>query len=426
MGLEEDLEVYRLQLLESMSERPNCSARGLVDPIQVYVNERRVGELKGAETEATLNVHGVDHIETVQLRTEDGRLLGGLVAPESGFRTNRVQLLADTVELCVQNTMQGGSLSAVFIPAPSFWSRTKTILADVADRWMVRRPEAAMAYGMRTVAFTQALLAIAVVGLVADRVMIWVTPEHTVAQTVQAEALRTASIAEMEQLTKQLGELRSMQTKVGEALQSQEKGMTLLHQTMARLSSTQESVASSVVMVKEEMEKRQDGPEREADRPAQLLPAGRGVVDQEQFELAIHGLASDNDRLFKQIAGLEEHNRTLTARLQTALTQVARAVEQSSERVVAREADMARKHQLLPVADGRQNAQSQPFLFWVTFSEGTTQETIDQWVNGMKGHKGATNEGWQEVQILPPPVPPDLFLEQIKGDKIIKEARLNH
>ncbi|MBX3305565.1 MAG: hypothetical protein KF751_05860 [Nitrospira sp.] len=425
MVQEEDLELYRSQLLDLRSERPSRSVRGLLDPIQVYVNERRVGELKGAEIEATLHVHGVDHIETVQLRTEDGRLLGGLVAPESGFRTARVQFSADTVELCVQNTVQGGSLSAVFIPAPSFWNRTWTILADIADRWMVRRPASTMAYGIRTVAFTQVLLATAVIGLVADRVMIWIAPEHIVAPTAQAEALRTASIAEVEQLAKQLRELRLMQTKVGDALQSQEKGMTLLHQTMARLSSTQESVASSVVMVKEEIEKRQESTEREADRPVQL-PVGRGVVDQEQFETAIHGLAADNERLSKQIAGLEEHNRTLTAKLQMAIAHVAKAVEQNPERVVAREADVARKHQLVPVADSRQNTQAQPFLFWVTFSEGTSQESIDQWVNGMKGHKGSLNEGWQEVQIIPPPVPPDLFLEQIKGDKIIKEARLNH
>ena len=425
MVQEEDLELYRSQLLDLRSERPSRSVRGLLDPIQVYVNERRVGELKGAEIEATLHVHGVDHIETVQLRTEDGRLLGGLVAPESGFRTARVQFSADTVELCVQNTVQGGSLRAVFIPAPSFWNRTWTLLADVADRWMVRHPASTMAYGIRTVAFTQVLLATAVIGLVADRVMIWIAPEHIVAPTAQAEALRTASIAEVEQLAKQLRELRLMQTKVGDALQSQEKGMTLLHQTMARLSSTQESVASSVVMVKEEIEKRQESTEREADRPVQL-PVGRGVVDQEQFETAIHGLAADNERLSKQIAGLEEHNRTLTAKLQMAIAHVAKAVEQNPERVVAREADVARKHQLVPVADSRQNTQAQPFLFWVTFSEGTSQESIDQWVNGMKGHKGSLNEGWQEVQIIPPPVPPDLFLEQIKGDKIIKEARLNH
>ncbi len=288
MVQEEDLELYRSQLLDSISERPSRSARGRLDAIQVYVNERRVGELKGADIEATLRVHGVDHVETVQLRTEDGQLLGGLVAPESGFRTTRVQLSADTVELCVQNTVQGGSLSAVFIPAQSFWNRTWTILADVADRWMIRRPESTMAYGIRTVVFTQVLLATAVIGLVADRAMIWLAPEHSVASTVQAEALRTASIAEIDQLAKQLRELRSMQTKVGDALQAQEKGMTLLHQTMARLSSTQESVASSVVMVKEEIEKRQESAEREADRPVQL-PVGREGVDQEQFETAEFG-----------------------------------------------------------------------------------------------------------------------------------------
>lgn len=77
MVQEEDLELYRSQLLDLRSERLSHSVRGLLDPIQVYVNERRVGELKGAEIEATLHVHGVDHIETVQLRTEDGRLLGG-------------------------------------------------------------------------------------------------------------------------------------------------------------------------------------------------------------------------------------------------------------------------------------------------------------------------------------------------------------
>lgn len=47
MGYEEDLEVYRSQLLQSLSAQPSRSARGRADSIQVYVNERRVGELEG-------------------------------------------------------------------------------------------------------------------------------------------------------------------------------------------------------------------------------------------------------------------------------------------------------------------------------------------------------------------------------------------
>jgi hypothetical protein len=72
-----------------------------------------------------------------------------------------------------------------------------------------------------------------------------------------------------------------------------------------------------------------------------------------------------------------------------------------------------------------QATQQAPFLFWVTFSEGTSQERIDQWVHEMKGHKGAVSEGWQEVRIVPPPVPPDRFLEQIREEKIVKAARIS-
>src|SRR6185437_5468115 len=172
MGQEEDLELYRSRLLESLNGRSSRYLRDASDPIQVYVNERRVGELEGTGIGAMLRVQCVDHIDTVQLRTEEGTLLGGLAAPDHGFRTDRLRLSADTIELCVHNTAQGGTLSALFSPAPSFWSRVWKSIAEVADRLAAGRPDPAVAYGtygMRTVAFTQALLAIAVVGLVADR-----------------------------------------------------------------------------------------------------------------------------------------------------------------------------------------------------------------------------------------------------------------
>ena len=81
MGQEEDLELYRSRLLESLNGRSDRSPRGALDSIQVYVNDRRVGELEGAGIGATLQVQCVDHIETVQLRAEDGTLLGGARRP---------------------------------------------------------------------------------------------------------------------------------------------------------------------------------------------------------------------------------------------------------------------------------------------------------------------------------------------------------
>ena len=418
MSYEADLEVYRSRLLESLSSRSSRSPLGASDPIQVYVNERRVGEIEGTGIGAMLQVQCVDHIETVQLRTEEGTLLGGLVAPEYGFRTDCVRFSADTVELCVHNTVQGGTLSALFSRAPSFLSRAWKSIADVAERLAARRPDTALPYGMRTVAFTQALMAIAVVGLVADRMTTWMTPERTPSPVVQTATLPAVPPVETARLEQQLEALARMQTKIGEALESQQNGMGQLHQAVAKLSSSQESVASNVVTVKEEvreevreaLEKRLEAVGREADRTPRHF-ASKGRVEQEQLEAAIHTLTADNDRLSKEVAGLEEHNQSLKSKLQTAVVSASKAVDPSPER-------------LLKMADSLQATQQTPFLFWVTFSEGTSQESIDQWVNGMKGHKGALNEGWQEVGIVPPAVPPDRFLEQIKEDKIIKAARI--
>jgi hypothetical protein len=423
MVYEEDLEVYRSQLLQSLSAQPRRSARDQTDPVHVYVNERHVGELGSVAGDATLHVQSLDHIETIQLRTEDGTLLGGLVAPEYGYRTSRIQLSPDAVELCVHNTGEGGSLNAVFVLAPSYWSWTWKALAGVVDRLAMRRPDTAIAHSMRTVAFTQALLAVMVTGLVVDRMVVWVNHERVSVSGARPEALRTVSVTEMDKLEQQLGELVRMQEKVGTTLESQQKGMTQLHQTMAKLSSSHESVASSVVMVKEEMEKRQESVGPETDRSTSH-PAGRGLVDHEQLELAVRSLTEDNAKLSRQVASLEERNHILADKIHTANMNASKPGDSNPERLLSSQTDGARTNQSLQVAEGPQNPQKQPFLFWVTFSEGTSQESIDQWVHEKRGHKGAVNEGWQEVRIIPPAVPPDLFLEQIRGEKIVKAARI--
>ena len=140
--------------------------------------------------------------------------------------------------------------------------------------------------------------------------------------------------------------------------------------------------------------------------------ASRGRVEQEQLEAAIHNLTADNHRLSKEVVSLEEYNQVLKSKLQTAVASASKAVDPSPER-------------LLKMADSLQATQQMPFLFWVTFSDGTSQESIDKWVYEMQGHKGAVSEGWQEVRIVPPAVPPDRFLEQIRGEKIVKAARIS-
>lgn len=426
MEPEQDLAEYRERLLNSMKAGVRRSTCGASDAIQVFVNQRRVGLLDGAGAEATLQVQTDARIESVQLRSEDGVLLGGLSAPEYGFRTTRIPFMRDAMELRVQNYAQGGSVSAVFIPAPSLWHRARRALAGVADA-AVPRPTTVVAPGMRAVAFTQVLLAVALVGLAADRMTGWMTPERTPlpVTVTPAAAPWAVPLAEVAKLERQLLELSQMQAKAVDTIQTQQQGMAQLQRTMAKLSSTQETVASSVLTVKQEMEQRRKGAGRDADRMTRVLMS-KAHSEQEQLEAEIHSLTVANDRLSNELSQLDQHNQELKKRLQSAGVDVSKATVLDREKpMVARQNEAVQPPNTSQVAEAQPIPQHPPFLFWVTFSEGTSQEIIDQWVREVRGRKGAVSEGWQAVEIVPPAEPMDRFLDQIKQTKIVKAVRVS-
>lgn len=422
MESERRLAEYRARLLAALSPSGHRSACDTSDPIQVFVNERRAGLLEGAGSEATLQLQSHARIDNVHLRSEDGILLGGLSAPEYGFRASRIPLMRAAVELRVQNFSQGGSVSAVFIPAPDFWHRTWQALAGVTDT-IARRPATVAAPGMRTVAFTQALLAIALVGLAADRMTGWMTPERMPLPVTPTEAPWAASLAEVAKLEQQLGELGQLHAKAVDTIQMQQQGMAQLQRAMTKLSSTQETVASGMLTVKQDMEQRRKGSGQEVERMARMLMS-KAQTEKEELEGEIHSLMIANDRLSKELTQIGQNNQDLKIRLQSAGVDVSKApLSDRDKPMVARQSELTPPPAPPQTADARPAIPQPSFLFWVAFSDGTSQETIDQWVREMQGHKGALSEGWQAVEIVPPTVPPDRFLDQIKHAKIVKAVR---
>lgn len=424
MEQEHDLADYRARLLDALKVSVRRSACGSSDPIQVFINDRRVGLLDGAGTEATLQVQTHTRIDNVQLRSEDGVLLGGLCAPEYGYRTSRIALSRDTIELRVHNNVQGGSVNAIFIPAPSLWYRAQRALAGVVNA-TVKRPATAAVPGMRAVAFTQVLLAVTIIGLATDRMTGWPTPERAPLPVTQTDAPWAAPLTDVSKLQRQLDELAHMQAKAVETIQTQQQGMSQLQRAMAKLSSTQETVASGVLTVKQEMEQRRKGSGRDIDRMTRLLMS-KAQTEQEQLEAEIHSLTVANDRLSKEMANLEQYNHDLKTKLKSAGVDVSKAtVSDHDKPMVARQAEVVQPTQPPQVAEARPVPQQPPFLFWVTFSDGASQDSIDQWVREMRGRKGALNEGWQAVEIVPPTEPMERFLDQIKQAKIVKAVRIN-
>ncbi|MEO5631340.1 MAG: hypothetical protein ABIQ24_12090 [Nitrospiraceae bacterium] len=324
----------------------------------------------------------------------------------------------------MQNYSQGGSVRAVFIPIPSFWHRARRVLFSIPDS-AAPRPVTFAGSGVRTIAFTQVLLAVALVGLLADRITGWMTPVRPPLPVTQTEAPWAAPLGVVTKLEQQLVELSRIQSKAVETIQMQQQGMAQLQRTMAKLSSTQETVASSVLIVKQEMEQRRKGAGRDADRMTRVIMS-KSQIEQEQLEAEIHSLTVANDRLSKEMTDLEQHNQNLKKRLQSAGVDISKATGSDREKpMVAQQNEAIQPTHTPQVAEARPTSQQPPVLFWVTFSDTASQESIDQWVREMRGQKGTLSEGWQAVEIVPPAEPMDRFLDQIKQTKIVKAVRVS-
>jgi hypothetical protein len=418
-----DLAVYRDRLLQNIQSGSTRSACRLSDSVQVFVNQRRMGSLDGSKGEATLQVRTDGRIEDVQLRSEDGVLLGGLSAPDYGVRNSHIRLDRDTVELRVQNYGEGGSVNALFIPAPGLWRSAKNVLSRVASA-AAPGGQLLVVPGMRTMAFTQVLLAVLLAGLVAETLsggnMLDRSPVPPLVTPVQAPW--AAPVSEVTKLQQQIAELSNMQTKAVDTIQAQQQGIAQLQRTIAKLSANQESVASGVLTVKQEIEQRRKGAGREVDRLTRMLMS-KAQNEQEQLEAEIQSLTVANGKLSKEMSELEERNQDLKKRLKAAGVDVSKAATPARERPMVAQA--TESSPLPEVAEARPSSPQQPFLFWVSFSDGTSQESIDNWVRDMRGRKGTFADGWQAVEIQPPTEPMERFLDHIKQAKIVKAVRVS-
>lgn len=416
---QDNLADYRSHLLKNVDTAARRPRRGATHPLHLFINEQRVGELDGTGRAATLQVQHATPIHTVQVRSEDGILLGGLCAPEHGLKTTRIALGREAIDLDVRNHAEGGTVNAVFSPAAPLWHKVRSFFGGRADGpgW-----QSAPAYlpGMRTMAFTQALVALVLVGVATDRWTGGTAADRTPPSLTPAQAPWVAPLAEVEKLEHRLTDLMQMQTKAIDAMQTQQQNMVQVQRTIAKLSAAQETVASGVVTVQREIEKREKGVGREVDRMSRLL-ISRAQNAQEELQAEIHSLTIANDRLSKERLDLERSNQELKQRLKAAGIDVSKLTPSK-----AGSGDLAQRKDEAPttqIAEGRRPQGAQPLLFWVTFQDGTSEDSIERLVRELRGRKGSVMDGWQAVEIVHPVESPDRFLDKVRQAKIVKAVR---
>ena len=92
--------------------------------------------------------------------------------------------------------------------------------------------------------------------------------------------------------------------------------------------------------------------------------------------------------------------------------------------VLSRDALVALFYHLYGVAEIRQETQGRPFMFWVSFQDGTPEESIDSRIREIHGRTGQINAGWYKVEVsLPQPQTADSFVESLKKATIVKAVK---
>ena len=423
MEQDNDLADSSARILGRLNRNESCSTCSSSDEIQVFVNERRVGCLGGNDADASFQFQRQGCVDQIQLRSEDGAILGSLSAPECGFRGICIPLSKGTVELRIHNTAEGGSASALFTPAQRRWPGLLRAIVESARAMIFPQPSPAAVRGMRAVIVMQTLLTVVVLGMAADRIAAWITPERSGHSDTHAEAPPAVPQADVAKLEQQLGDLARMQAKTWEMVQSQRQDMAQLQLAVAKASSPQNHGGVVMPAARQKMGERQDVAAQDTGHRSPVS-MGSAQMEQERLEAEIHNLTTVNARLSKEMAGLVEQNHDLEKKLKAAGSETAKvAVARQESGLAARRSERERHVSMTPHADARDNAH--PFLFWVNFSEGATQESIDRWMHDMHGHRVAVNGGWQEVEVLQPSMPADRFLEKVRGAKLVKAVRVD-
>lgn len=426
MEQDKDLAAYCARVLGLLKLNISGTISGSSDAIHVYVNERRVGALGGREAESSLQFQRQGCVDHIQLRSEDGAILGSLSAPEFGFRAVRILLVEGAVELRIRNTAEGGSASAVFTQASQRRFGLLRALVESVQAKVLTPSAVVSPRGVRTVVVMQTVLVALVLGLVADRIAGGLNQERQALHVTRDEVPWAAQSADVSKLEEHLGELARMQEQTWKTIHAQQEGMTQLQRVVARLALSEDGVGSGLSVAREKRDTRQDESLHGIARMSSALTS-QAQREQEGREgdrndsAVEHQQPSSNEERLGSIEQEQELGHTTSEQTDIDISKA--TITDHDHSMPIRQSESSEVTSMLPLAEA--GGSLQPFLFWVNFSEGTTQESIDQWVHDMQGHMGGVNEGWQEVEIMHPSMPTDRFLEQVRGAKIVKAVRVD-
>jgi len=416
MDMREDgqLSAYRERLLEALRQHPRRQGREDPGLLQVFVNHECVGTLDCAHADPTLVFASRERpIHTIEIRTAAGLLVGSFSAQEVGMKTARFPVGRHAIEMSVHTRLAGGVVRVKYRAARTWRYRLRNAVASLAAG-LPRMDQREHAW-MRVMAMTQAVLTLAMLFLVADRVTDRAKPQATVVQTPPASIpFNTTQATSSEALFLQeqkLVRLAQAQEASLQTLQAQQEEIAQVNRALEAVARTQQQLRVNLQTVQ------QQGVDSKGVAPSKLnklllAELRNAAAERKQLRQQIQELTAGKEALSSALTALETRNRELEKNRKPEKPAAAKATEGAPPSPTTAPAQ---------VAEAARENLSQLLNFWVSFQDGTSEASIEQLIQEIHGRKGQVNAGWYNVEVtLPQPQPPDGFMESLKKAKIVK------
>lgn len=426
---DEQLGAYRQGLIETLLGQVRRRRREKPSSLQVFANQESIGTADCERCDVSFKaVHQGKAIRMLEVRSETGLVLGSLFPREAGTTQATFAGGRYTLVVTVNNRPDGGSVQVVYQRAVGLTSRLWDFARKLAAKPLLHpggiAPSRQESYegpsrglgalvGSRSLALAQILMVLVVpfltVELLRDRLG---SQQDDTAHSWQD------AITKQQHMLMQLAEA---QDRAVRTIETQQHGLAQVSEALASLTRSQEQFLVQLAAVQQGMSRRSKDVE-------------------ERLTLALQGVEAERSHLQRQIRELAEAKQILTA---------AAAKPQSNERDAGSkptqpagtasppqpknpDAGKGANVSLAPsgsqpqVAEAKRDPQGSPFTFWVSFHDGTPEESIDHLIHEINGRRGTVDDGWYNVEVvLPQPETPDRFLKSLQNTKIVKALTIS-
>lgn len=409
-------DAYRRRLLASLQVLPGGDHDEEPGSLQIFVNHECVGAMECDEaSHAVASITQPRAIQTVEIRTASGRLIGSLCAQDLRMKMARLPVGDHVLEISIHNRVDGGSVQVAYHVAklvskharPNMnvkdgHTKTSSTSAMASRSWVPQSVWSSAAMAGR------AGFAIAILFLVADRLSDRVAssphsePDAPLVTSLPYEAaVSEKTMARQEEMLIQVmqGQEAALRT-----MEGQQHALARAYQAIEGLTRGQSHLTARMSRVSMQM--------------AQLDETTRT----ERAELAgLVGLTGSAGQ-----AGIDMRGKVERSAKQATVTLAQAMPSDLSGAIPAKVTELTT---LSPgsfpgITESSRNLPTlAPFTFWMSFQDNTPEKSIQDLIQEIHGRTGQPSAGWYNVEVdLPQPQTPDLFVDALKKMTIVKSV----